>query len=409
MSAQENIRPFASARLSLPMRLLLAAAGRLRYGSLTIDLPGRAPKLFSGPHPGPHGTLVIRDPAMFRRVLSRGDLGFAEAYMAGEWTTPDLSELLACLDRNLDAFSTLQRGRAVMRWLQAVRQRFLLRNNRTGSRRNIAYHYDLGNDFYRLWLDRSMTYSAACFEGHADELAEAQERKYAALLAMTEAGPDDHILEIGCGWGGFALHAARVTGCRVTGVTLSREQYDWAWARVREAGLENRVDIRLQDYRDVTSQFDHVVSIEMFEAVGEAYWPAFFRTVHERLRPGGRAVLQVITIDDGLFERYRRDVDFIRHYIFPGGVLPSPTAFEAHGLAAGLHCRQQQFRGGDYARTLAAWAERFRAAEPAVRDQGFDHHFIRMWQYYLAYCEAGFRSGRIDLMQTVLQRDPQSS
>lgn len=405
MSAQQDFRARSSGRMTLALRLLHAAASRLRYGRLEIRYPGREPVTFTGAEAGPSGVLDIRDPGMFRRILSRGDLGFAEAWMDGQWTTPDLAALLGCMERNLEAFTALERGRAVMRWFKALRQRLLFRNNRSGSRRNIAYHYDLGNDFYRLWLDWSMTYSSACFETDDDGLADAQQHKYQRLLAMTGAGPDDHILEIGCGWGGFAIHAARTLGCRVTGLTLSREQHEWAWQQVRENGLEGRVDIRLQDYRDVTETFDHIVSIEMFEAVGESYWPVFFQTLHDRLRPGGRAALQVITIDDAIFDRYRRDVDFIREYVFPGGVLPSPEAFGKLSEEAGLVTVERHFRGTDYARTLAGWAERFRSVEPAVLKQGFDHRFIRMWQYYLAYCEAGFRSGRIDLMQTVVQRD----
>ncbi|MCP1727993.1 cyclopropane-fatty-acyl-phospholipid synthase [Natronospira proteinivora] len=403
MSARYELQKMKGARLGLPLKLLLRAARHLRHGSLEIHIPGHPPQLFSGTEDGPHGVLQIQDPSFLKRLLKRGDMGFAEGYMAGEWNTPDLATLLKCLDRNLDGFGVLERGRIMLRWLKVLKQRVLLRNNRSGSRRNIAYHYDLGNDFYRLWLDPSMTYSAANFTDARQDLNAAQARKYERLLDLCGATESDHILEIGCGWGGFALHAARERGCRVTGLTLSREQQAWAREKVREAGLEHRIEIRLQDYRDVSETFDHIVSIEMFEAVGEAYWPVYFQTVHDRLKPGGRAALQVITIDDSEFERYRRDVDFIRQYIFPGGILPSVSVFEQQCRQAGLSLSHREFHGSDYAHTLACWAQRFKQAESSVKAQGFDERFIRMWHYYLAYCEAGFRNGRIDLMQTVLQ------
>ncbi|MEA5445766.1 cyclopropane-fatty-acyl-phospholipid synthase family protein [Gammaproteobacteria bacterium AB-CW1] len=402
MSASKSAQAHASARLSLPVRLLLAAARRLQQGSLEIHLPGMAPQLFSGPVAGPHGVLLIRDTAMFKRLMSGGDLGFAEAWMAGEWTSPDLPALLRCLDLNLDGFKALQRGRAAMRWLRSLRQVLLLRNNRSGSRRNIRYHYDLGNDFYRLWLDPSMTYSSGLFLSPSDDLETAQFNKYQRLLSLSGASAGDHILEIGCGWGSFAIHAARERDCRVTALTLSPAQYEIARARVAEAGLSEKVDVRLQDYRDVAGQFDHIVSIEMFEAVGEAYWPVYFRTLAKRLKPGGRAVIQVITIDEQHFDAYRRDTDFIREYIFPGGVLPSPSRFQSDASEAGLETRKRDFFGEDYARTLRQWAEGFSRVEDDVRKQGFDERFIRMWHYYLAYCEAGFSNGKINLMQTVL-------
>ncbi len=405
MSAERPLSLKRTGRPGLAETLLFRAARRIQYGALEIHLPGQGGRLFSGPESGPTGVLQINDRHLFRRLLSRGDLGFAEAYMAGEWSTPDLGSLLACLDRNLDHFESLERGRALLRWLQALHQRFVRRNNRIGSQRNIAHHYDLGNDFYRLWLDPSMTYSSARFEEDVQDLEQAQLAKYDHLLAMTGALPGDHILEIGCGWGGFAIRAAQTLGCRVTGVTVSREQLALARQRARDAGVEDRVSFRFQDYRDIEEQFDHIVSIEMFEAVGEAYWPVYFDTLRRRLRPGGRAVLQVITIDDRYFERYRRDIDFIRRYIFPGGVLPSPSALDEQYQRAGLKVLKSEFHGLDYACTLNAWARRFRSVEADIRAQGFDARFQRMWEYYLAYCEAGFQSGRINLLQTVLGHD----
>jgi len=404
MSTRPDVQTLKRERPSFAMRLLLRAASSIHYGSLEIHLPGQSPQRFSGPESGPAGILKIENTAMFTRLLRRGDLGFAEAYMAGEWTTPDLSALLTCLDRNIERFGTLERGRAVVRWFKGLQERLFRRNNRRGSLKNIAYHYDLGNDFYRLWLDDSLTYSSANFSQAGEDLASAQANKYEHLLSLTDAKAGDHLLEIGCGWGSFAIHAAQSRGCQVTSLTLSREQYALARQRVQQAGVADKVDIRLQDYRDVRGQFDHVVSIEMFEAVGEAYWPVFFDTLQQRLKPGGRAALQVITIDDAVFEQYRREVDFIREYIFPGGFLPSPSRFDALTEEAGLKVTSRRFKGDDYAKTLGNWGERFQAVEKQVLDQGYDQRFIRMWEYYLAYCEAGFRNGRINLLQTALEK-----
>jgi cyclopropane-fatty-acyl-phospholipid synthase len=405
MSVQQPLSLTRRARMSVAERLLFGAAARLRFGALEIRMPGQPPRLFSGPEPGPTGVLEIRDRQVFRRLLSRGDLGFAEAYIAGEWTSPDLTTLLMCLGINLDSFQSMERGRAFLRWGQALYQRLARRNHRAGSRRNIAYHYDLGNDFYSLWLDPAMTYSAANYPTGKEDLTTAQLLKYDRLLAKTGAGPGDHILEVGCGWGGFAIRAAQTLGCRVTGITVSREQLAWARQRAEEAGVSHRVEFLLQDYRDLREQFDHIISIEMFEAVGEAYWSSYFQVLRNCLRPGGRVVLQIITIDEQHFERYRKDVDFIRKYIFPGGVLPSPDALAQCYQSAGFHASESEFRGRDYARTLSLWAQRFEASRAQVSEQGFGEDFLRMWHYYLAYCEAGFLSGRIDLLQTVLALD----
>lgn len=277
----------------------------------------------------------------------------------------------------------------------------LNRNSRRGSRANIAFHYDLGNDFYRLWLDRSMTYSSAIFADPQEALAQAQVRKYRRLLDSLEAKPGDHILEIGCGWGGFAELAAR-EGYRITGLTLSREQLDFARQRIEAAGLSDRVELRLQDYRDLRGQFDHVVSIEMFEAVGEAYWSTYFDTVYRVLRPGGRAALQVITIDERVFDSYRRNADFIQLYIFPGGMLPSVSRFNRAAEQAGLRPGEQAFFGRDYAETLRRWHRQVVAHAEVLPALGYDERFLRTWRYYLSYCEAGFATGRTDLMQALL-------
>jgi cyclopropane-fatty-acyl-phospholipid synthase len=276
-------------------------------------------------------------------------------------------------------------------------------NSISGAKRNIEYHYDLGNDFYRLWLDDTMTYSSACFCDEAADLEAAQRRKWDRVLELIQPSRGDRILEIGCGWGGFAIHAATEAGCKVTGLTLSEEQAALARERVREHGLEGWVDVRLQDYRREAGTYDGVASIEMFEAVGERWWPTFFGKLKALLEPGRRAGLQVITIADESFEAYRRTPDFTQRYIFPGGMLPSPSRFDAAASDAGLAVGERRSFGADYARTLSEWARRFERALPEVRALGFDERFVRMWRYYLAYCRAGFAGGNIDVMQVGLE------
>jgi cyclopropane-fatty-acyl-phospholipid synthase len=277
------------------------------------------------------------------------------------------------------------------------------RNTKAGSRRNIHAHYDLGNSFYGAWLDGSMTYSSALFDESRDLVA-GQQRKYAALAERTAIGPHHHVLEIGCGWGGFAEYAASEIGCKVTGLTISQEQYDFACKRIFEAGLNDKVDLKLQDYRDEKGAYDRIASIEMFEAVGEEYWPAYFQQVRERLKPGGFAGIQVITIEESLFGRYRRELDFIRRYVFPGGMLPTGAIMRDLGAKVGLSLHNERIFGRDYALTLVHWRERFRAAWPNLTPLGFDERFRRLWEYYLAYCEAGFRAGTIDVRQMVFAR-----
>ena len=390
---------------SLTLRVLLGAMSQIRCGRLRVTTADGHEHEFEGAESGPCAAIHLHDPAALRKVFTRSDLGFAEAYMEGAWDTPDLASLLELGAVNEDSLAAVLATHPLVQVLQFLRHR-LRRNSRRGSRRNIEYHYDLGNDFYRLWLDPGMTYSSAIFEHPGQSLGQAQQNKYRRLIERLGIGAADHVLEIGCGWGGFAVQAARDTGCRVTGITLSREQLAYARERVQREGLADRVELRLQDYRDVGERFDHIASVEMFEAVGERYWPVFFRTVHDRLRPGGRAALQVITIDDAHFEGYRSRADFIQRYIFPGGMLPSPRLFAEHSRAAGLSVADAAFFADDYARTLACWDERVQAQSAGIARLGFDNRFLRMWRYYLAYCEAGFRTRRVDLMQVVLERRP---
>lgn len=336
------------------------------------------------------------------RIARLGDLGIAEGFIAGDFSTDDLTSLLEIGARNHEAIASDLRPGFWARLGHRL-QHALRANHRRGSRRNIAVHYDLGNDFYRLWLDESMTYSAALFDQPDEPLAQAQQRKYDRLLDHLDTQPGERLLEVGCGWAGLAERAAQ-RGLVVDGLTLSTEQLAYGRERLTRAGLDDRAHLHLTDYRDQLGTYDHIVSIEMFEAVGERYWPTFFRTIHDRLKPGGRAAIQVITIDEDVFENYRCEPDFIQLYIFPGGMLPSIERFHAGAAAAGLTVRETALFGHDYAHTLAHWRERFDTAEDKLEALGFDHRFRQTWRYYLAYCEAGFLAGRINVAQVLLER-----
>ena len=384
--------------------LLRLLAANWTFGRLHVHLPNGERHLLEGKEPGLTATLEVKDWRFARRVLASGDIGFAEGYMAGEWDTPQLATLLETLARNHDHIQRLFDGNLLMRvvnWYQHKKNR----NSRKGSRKNIHAHYDLGNGFYSTWLDPSMTYSSARFGGTDLSLEAAQKAKYASLARMMDLHPGQSVLEIGCGWGGFAEFAAREVGARVTGITISREQHDFARNRIHAAGLSDRVDIRMIDYRDVEGRFDRVASIEMFEAVGQEYWPAYFGKIQEVLAPGGRAGLQIITIADDLFDGYMKRTDFIQKYVFPGGVLPSEAVLKPIVDRAGLAWSAVERFGPDYAETLKQWDERFQAAWPRIERTGvFDERFRRLWRFYLAYCEAGFRSARTDVIQLALSR-----
>ncbi|MFI4967730.1 MAG: class I SAM-dependent methyltransferase [Gammaproteobacteria bacterium] len=382
------------------LRVLLKLLARIRIGRLNLVAPDGRVYRFEGAAPGPEATLRIRHLDAVRRTLWGGDLGLAEAYMDGQWQSPDLMAFLELGLLNLKTFS-VDKPSVLKRVLGAL-VHALRRNTRAGARRNIQYHYDLGNAFYKLWLDETLTYSSAIFESPDETLLQAQHHKYDRLLEKLELRPEHHLLEIGSGWGGFALYAARKTGCHVTSITLSQEQLKEARIRAEAAGLADRVKFELLDYRDVDGEFDRIVSIEMFEAVGERYWGAYFKAVHDRLKPGGRAVFQIITIRDEAFEDYRHAVDFIQRYIFPGGMLPSPSVWEACVRRAGLKTEARDFHGKDYARTLRLWDQNVQRSEEEILRQGFDARFLRMWHYYLAYCHAGFDTGHVDLMHTLL-------
>jgi len=402
-----DIAPRLSRPTAGPARHILDTfASHITSGALTVTLPNGEQARYQGIDPGPVADIRIRRLRVFRRLLSAGEIGFADSFIDGDWDTSDLVALLqfaACNEEKLEqAFTGRNWIRALNRGLHLLR-----RNSRRGARRNIAAHYDLGNDFYGLWLDPTLTYSAALFAGPDDTLEAAQHRKYRRMAEIADLRSEHKVLEIGCGWGGFSAWAAREIGCHVTAVTISKRQYDHATARVAAAGLSQHVDVRLQDYRDLRGRYDRIISIEMLEAVGERYWPVFFDTLYRRLTPGGRAALQVITIDDAKFSAYRDRVDFVQRYVFPGGMLPSPSVLRAAVGDAGLSWKEDSGHGADYGRTLADWTQRFEQSWPQIEALGFDDGFHRFWRYYLAYCEAGFRHERVDLMQIGLSR-PQS-
>jgi cyclopropane-fatty-acyl-phospholipid synthase len=400
---EEKAIPTGGFLTPLWSRVLRGWADRIVVGDLTIRFPDGTSHTVRGILPGPSASLNVRSGKLLWRIASSGGLGLARGYMEGEWDTADLGALLELGLINEQALHSVLDAPGVGRVLAYLRHRRRA-NTRAGSKRNIAFHYDLGNDFYRAWLDETMTYSSAIFAHPEQTLAEAQLEKYARVVRELGLGESDHVLEIGCGWGGFAEFAARETGCRITCLTLSQEQAKFASDRIAAAGLADRVEIRLQDYRDCSGQFDKVVSIEMFEAVGEENWPTYFDALRMRLKPGGRAMLQVITIAEASFEDYRRNADFIQTYIFPGGMLPSQTAFAAAAAASKLDLVGSDFFGRDYEKTLLIWDQAFSAAWHSIEAQGFDAPFKRMWRYYLQYCAVGFRCGKIDVGQFLLQR-----
>lgn len=382
-------------------RLLRRVLARLQVGRIHVILPSGRCMTVDGVVPGPEATVRIRNWRLVNRILLGGDMGVAEGYMAGDWDSPDLAAVLDLSLRNEQALTEVIRQPWPVRLLARLRHA-LHANTPRGSRRNIAAHYDLGNAFYGHWLDETMSYSSALFDTADEPMADGQRRKYERLALALNLRPGDHVLEIGCGWGGFAEIAARDFGCRVTGLTLSREQAVFARTRMADLGLDDRVDIRIQDYRAARGTYDKIASIEMFEAVGEAYWPTYLNTLKARLAPGGRAGLQIITIDDAYFESYRRSPEFIQRYIFPGGMLPGPNAFADAVARAGLRLTDAFFFGPSYAETLRRWDTDFLATWPEIEKLGFDERFRRMWHYYLKYCEVGFDAGRINVGQFVI-------
>lgn len=372
----------------------------LQAGTLELVTPQGETLRFRGAADGPAAVLQINDWAACAAILKSGDIGVAESYRDGLLDTPDLLALLLLALANQERLEQTLHGSFWGTLLYRLRH-LLNRNTRSGSKKNIHAHYDIGNAFYQLWLDPSMTYSAALFGSRSDSLEQAQYAKYDRLLDMLELRRGDHLLEIGCGWGALAERAA-ARGCYVTGISLSLEQLAYARARVQGTPAEGRTHFRFLDYRDLEGRFDAIVSIEMLEAVGQAYWPLFFRTLGNCLKAGGKAALQSITIADERYDAYARGTDFIQQYIFPGGMLPSPSRLKAEIHGAGLQLLDDYRFGQDYARTLRLWRDSFEARLPEIRAQGFDEAFIRLWRFYLCYCEAGFLTQRTDVCQVLL-------
>ena len=397
-------RNHALAGLPFFFRMASAFAEKIQYGALSFVLPNGRTLTYQGREGlDAHGVIVVKDYAFARRTIFGGDIGFFESFAADQWDTPDLAACLYIFARNADHVQGAFKASPVIDFLNNVRHAFN-KNTKRGSQRNIVAHYDLGNSFYEKWLDPTMTYSSALFSNNGADLADAQINKYRNLATSIDLKPDETVLEIGSGWGGFAEFAAKHVGAKVVGITLSPSQYDFARERIFREGLNEKVEFRIQDYRDVGEKYDKIASIEMFEAVGKQYWQTYFDKVREVLKPGGAAGLQIITIADRFFDNYSASTDFIQRYVFPGGMLPSPSLLNKHMDDAGLSLQNVKEFGEDYARTLSEWNQRFLCAWEDIRTLGFDDRFKKMWRFYLAYCEAGFRANTTNVCQVTATR-----
>ena len=394
----------AAQRPPAAARTVLQLLQKIRHGSLTLHLPDGSVQRF-GDSASPHATLHLNNWNAFTGALKSGDIGFAESFIDGDWTTPDLTGLLRVLVQNRVEVDRVIFGSWIGRLAYRIKH-LLQRNTRSNSKKNIHSHYDLGNDFYALWLDPTMNYSSALFGGDLMQtLSQAQNAKVRRALQQVDLKPGQRVLEIGCGWGALAEMATTEFAASITGVTLSTEQLRFANARMQRLGTAHRSDLRLQDYRDIHGgPFDAVCSIEMIEAVGREYWPTYFSTIAQQLKAGGHACIQSIVIRDELFERYIRSTDFIQQYIFPGGCLPCPREVHAQARLAGLEVVDEFAFGADYAETLRRWREKFLAEKARVLQTGFDERFIRIWEFYLAYCEAAFAQSDIDVVQYTLRK-----
>ena len=378
-------------------------AGRMKNGRLDIALPDGRVFRIDGPNPGPVARIDVKNTDLFTRLVREGDIGFSDAYLDDWWSTPDLQAFMDVIHADNDDMYDEFPGMGIVRAFERLRH-WMNNNSRRQAKKNISYHYDLGNEFYSLWLDDTMTYSSALFETGQEDLEKAQTQKYRSMVDQMGAKPGDHVLEIGCGWGGFAEYAAKERGLKVTGLTISKEQHDFAIERIAKAGLSDQVEIKLQDYRDETGSYDGIASIEMFEAVGEKYWPVYFNTVFERLKPGKNATLQIITVSDERFEIYRKSVDFIQKHIFPGGMLPSPSVLRDQAARANLNVKQSIEFAESYSQTLRRWHDVFNDRWNEVSLLGFDDRFRRMWNFYLTSCAAGFHTGSIDVTQITVTK-----
>jgi len=388
--------------LSWGMKLLLYMMSGIKVGSMDITLPNGMQRRIEGTEPGPHGVWNIKSPRVINHLVASGEVGIGDAYLEDCWDSPDLTRLLHVMYLNEPHY----KGPFEKNWigkLYGYWQHRRKANTKTRARENIEYHYDLGNEFYKMWLDDTMAYSSGMYIQPNETLMDAQVNKFELMFERLALRPEHTLLEIGSGWGGFAIYAATHSGCRVHSITLSSEQLAEARLRAEKAGVGDRVTFEIRDYRDVTETYDRVVSIEMYEAVGEEFWPGYFEAVSKALKPGGRAAIQGITISEAMFPNYRTKRDFIQKYIFPGGMLCPPTLFEKLSRTAGLVPEDPKFYAKDYADTLAAWHRNVLGVREQVVKQ-FDERFLRMWRYYLSYCECGFLTGSIDLMQITLQK-----
>ncbi|MEO9684177.1 MAG: cyclopropane-fatty-acyl-phospholipid synthase family protein [Tateyamaria sp.] len=375
----------------------------INTGRVDFVLPDGRHFRAEGPNPGPIAELHIHNDDLFARLIREGDLGFCDAYLDEWWSTPDLQAFMDWVHADNDDIYDGFPGMGFVRNFEKFRF-WLQRNHREQARKNISYHYDLGNEFYGLWLDDTMTYSSALFETGQESHEAAQIAKYASMVDQMGVQPGDHVLEIGCGWGGFAEYAAKERGLKVTGLTISQEQFNYAQERIEKAGLSRLVDFKLQDYRDEAGTYDGIASIEMFEAVGQKYWPTYFDTVRERLKPGKTATLQIITVQDKRWDVYQRGVDFIQKYIFPGGMLPSRSALRDQIVKAGLGIERSVEFGQSYNITLRRWHETFNEKWDQIAEMGFDDRFRRMWNFYLTSCAATFESANCDVTQITIKR-----
>ena len=392
------------AKLPAIAKVFYSLMKRLDSGTLSFTSPEGYTTIFRGAHEGVRADLRFADWGVASEAFKSAEIGLAECYRDGRVFTSDLTAFLMLCTENQTALESVFYGKPLVALMFRIKH-MLRSNTRANARKNIHAHYDLSNDFYRLWLDDTMTYSSAVFHGdYSTPMAEAQTAKYERILQVLNPAPGATILEIGCGWGGFAEHAARTRNVKVTCITLSRAQLEFAAARITAAGLDQLVELHLIDYRDVRGEFDYIVSIEMFEAVGERFWPTYFKAVHDRLKRGGRAVIQSITIDEAAFPRYRETSDFIREYIFPGGMLAPIPRFIADANAAGLSAGEPFRFGIDYAETLKWWLHRVNEKVADIKLLGFDEKFLQLWRFYLCYCEAGFRTGRTNVMQIELAK-----
>ncbi len=375
----------------------------MKQGCLDFRLPDGRLFRVQGKEPGYVAEVEIHNPDVFARLIREGDLGFSDAYLEGWWSTPDLQAFMDLVHVENDEMYDGFPGQGLVRTFEKIRF-WLQSNSKKQARKNISYHYDLGNNFYKLWLDETMTYSSALFDGSQQSLEAAQIAKYKSMVDQMGVQPGDHVLEIGCGWGGFAEYAAKERGLHVTGLTISKEQLAYAQDRIKRAGLEDKVTLKLQDYRDETNQYDGIASIEMFEAVGEKYWPVYFETVKKCLRPGKQATLQIITVADHRWDVYKRGVDFIQKYIFPGGMLPSPSVLREVITESGLRVEKSIEFGESYSTTLRRWYVDFNEKWDEISQMGFDERFRRMWNFYLASCASTFHSGNCDVTQITIAR-----